>query len=871
MAGTQDLTPDVAREFIADIRDDLERLEPDLLAMEELGGHVSCDLVNNAFRAVHSIKGGAGFSGLTSLGDLAHSMENVLMAVRDNRISLVFPVPDVLLAGLDRMKAMVAGLDSGIQPSCEKEKRALEALNPSPGGAVRPGRSDSSLAERMGHLLDPGVLREAVARGMLIHAVEFDPQQDFVEKNRKVRDLLTDIEGIGELVFADFDQATAPGDLDPGHGPFTAVIATILDTEFLAQVLEVETGRIIPLDPDAMVSPEPDTQAAALPEATGNTMAGPAVPNGEPQALPAATIRVNVELITRLMNLAGELVLSRNRLRPLVEGLALQDAGVSQVMQSLNTVSSLIQEDIMRLRMQPFGKLVSRFRRIVRDLAKSLGKEVDLLVEGGEVELDKGVLEGLANPFTHLVRNCVDHGIETPYSRTGAGKPPRGTIRIRVHQQGGHIHVCIQDDGRGIDPDAIGAAAVDKGLVTREAVLAMTDKEKISLVFTPGFSTSKTITDLSGRGVGLDVVKTNIENLRGRIGIESTPGQGTQVRITIPLTLVIVSALAVGTGGLRFAIPQMQIQEVFHLKPGELKTCVERVAGADVIGFRGRLLPVVRLRTLLEMETRYFDAGTRREQRERRSAIFNPGKGRDRRRQPWGAVFVFVLKQGTNRFGLLVEELFDTEEIVVTPLGPGLENCPCFSGSTFLGDRGVIMILDAPGMAGHAGLEFEAVTREEKRRMAEKEGEEEQGPCPVNFMLFSFAPDDWFAVPLEALARLEAIRPLDIRTRGQLRFMDYKGRPMLLFFLDEIITAASCDFTGDQLHVIVPRGPAASAGIVVGPVMDTVAFCESVDTVPAPSPGIRGSAVIGKKRVRFLDMAQISRRMEILVKAAGYM
>jgi two-component system chemotaxis sensor kinase CheA len=520
----------------------------------------------------------------------------------------------------------------------------------------------------------------------------------------------------------------------------------------------------------------------------------------------------------------------------------------------------------MRLRLQPFGKLVSRFRRIVRDLAKSLGKEVDLVVEGGEVELDKSVLEGLANPFTHLVRNFVDHGIETPDFRTGAGKPAKGTIIISVHQQGGHVHISIQDDGPGIDPETIGAVAVDRGIATGEVVLSMTDKEKINLVFTPGFSTSETITDLSGRGVGMDVVRTNIEKLKGRIGIESTPGQGTRVDITIPLTLAIVSAQIVGTGRLRFAMPHMQMQEVFHLKPGEFQACVERVGGSDVMGYRGGLLPVVRLRTLLAMETSYFDSGTRKERRERRSAISDSGRGQERRKQAWGGIFVIVLKRGPNRFGLLVEALFDTEEIVVTPLGPGLSTCTCFSGSTFIGDRGVVMILDVPGVADHAGLDFEAVAREEKRRRVGQEGEAEQRPCPVDLMLFSFAPDEYFAAPLGALARLEAIRPKDIHTAGQQRSMDHRGRTMTLFFLDEIIPVAPCDPNGGQMHVIVPRGLGACAGIVVGAVMDTVAFCEILNIDPAPVHGIRGTALIGNRQVRFLDMEQVSKWMETLIR-----
>jgi two-component system chemotaxis sensor kinase CheA len=289
------------------------------------------------------------------------------------------------------------------------------------------------------------------------------------------------------------------------------------------------------------------------------------------------------------------------------------------------------------------------------------------------------------------------------------------------------------------------------------------------------------------------------------------------------------------------------------------------------MGFRGGLLPVVRLRTLLAMETSYFDSGIRKERRERRSAISDPGRGQDRRKQAWGAIFVIVLKRGSNRFGLLVEALFDTEEIVVTPLGPGLSTCTCFSGSTFIGDRGVVMILDAPGMAEYAGLDFEAVSREEKRRRDGKDGEEIQRLCPVNLMLFSFAPDDYFAVPLGILARLEAIQAKDIHTAGQQRSMEYRGRTMSLFFLDEIIPVAPCDPNGGQMHVIVPKGLGVCAGIVVGAVVDTVSFCESLNIDPAPVYGIRGRALISNRQVRFLDMEQVSKRMGTLAGKAGFM
>jgi two-component system chemotaxis sensor kinase CheA len=314
------------------------------------------------------------------------------------------------------------------------------------------------------------------------------------------------------------------------------------------------------------------------------------------------TIRVSVDLIDSMMNLAGELVLGRNQLRQELEDVAYQNRKLGRLIQSVDVVTSEIQEDIMQMRMQPVGNLLNKFTRVVRDLSRQLGKEVSMVIEGKEVELDKSILEGLSDPLTHLIRNSLDHGIEKPEERERLGKPRSGKLHVRTFHEGGQVNIMVIDDGGGIDPEKIVLNVVAKGFVTEEATAVMTDVEKINYILMPGMSTAETVTDVSGRGVGMDVVKTNIESMGGHLEIESSVNKGTTVRIRLPLTLAIIPSLIVGTSGNRFAIPQVNVKELFLIRAGEISNRIEKVGEAEVVRLRERLLPIVRLADVLGLE-----------------------------------------------------------------------------------------------------------------------------------------------------------------------------------------------------------------------------------------------------------------------------
>ena len=447
-----------------------------------------------------------------------------------------------------------------------------------------------------------------------------------------------------------------------------------------------------------------------------------------------ATLRLNVMLLDSLMTLAGELVLGRNQLN---ECLARKDErGIRSAAQRVSLVTSELQEVVTLTRMQPVGNVFGKFPRLVRDLSKELGKDVQLRIEGAEVEIDKTILEGLSDPLTHMVRNAVDHGVESPAVRRAAGKPPGGTIVLRASHQAGQIMIEVADDGRGVDRTKVAAAALAKGQRTAEQLERMTESEIFSLIFLPGVSTAETVSGVSGRGVGMDVVLTNLEKLGGKIDISSSPGHGTSFRIKLPLTLAIIPSLLVSDSGERFAIPQANVSELIRLAPSQLAKRTDHVGAAEVLTLRDRLVPLIHLADVL---------------------------GAPRPDYTTRAMNVVLANTGAFEYGLVVAELHDTIEIVVKPLGRHLKAVTCYAGATILGDGRVAVILDVTGLAARAGLTnatVQAVARAQARQKDAEAGELH------SLLLFRNAANECCAVPIELVSRVERIRHDQIEYAG---------------------------------------------------------------------------------------------------------
>jgi len=536
------------------------------------------------------------------------------------------------------------------------------------------------------------------------------------------------------------------------------------------------------------------------------------------------SLRVDVGLLDKLMNLVGELVLARNQILQFTSTQA--DLTFTGATQRLNLVTSELQESVMKTRMQPIGNVWSKFPRIVRDLAQMCGKQVRIEMLGKETDLDKTIIEAIKDPLTHVVRNSVDHGIESPAVRIAAGKPAEGLITLRAFHEGGQINIEISDDGAGIDPARVRNKAVQRGLVTPDQAARMSDHEVVKLIFLPGFSTAETITNVSGRGVGMDVVKTNIEKIGGTVDIQSTHGAGTSLRIRIPLTLAIIPALMITTGGERFAIPQVNLLELVRLEGEQKRVGIEHIGDARFYRLRGDLLPIVDLSDELALAA------------QSEADVCN----------------IAVLKADGRQFGLVVDAINDTEEIVVKPLGRQLKHVAIFAGATIMGDGCVALILDVSGIAQQAGVI--STTGGQGLLAAETTGADAERAANLRtLLLFRVGEDARMAVPLALVARLEEFAAASIERSGEADVVQYRGAILPLINLSGYFAGTHARPTG-SLQVIVFNGEAHSVGLVVDEILDIVT--EAVEaTTRAARHGVIGSAIVQQRVTELIDVQAI--------------
>jgi two-component system chemotaxis sensor kinase CheA len=590
------------------------------------------------------------------------------------------------------------------------------------------------------------------------------------------------------------------------------------------------TGEVSPADAVARLAQdrqEPESAAAVA----------PAVVNASSLV---TNIRVDVERLDKLMDLVGELVLARNQI--LQFGASLQDVSVLGTIQRLSLITTALQEGIIKVRLQPIDSIWNKFPRVVRDLADRFDKSVRLEMEGSDTELDRTIIEAIRDPLTHLVRNCVDHGLESSAARVAAGKGPEGRVLLRAFHEGGQVNIEISDDGAGMDASRLKARAVDLGLITSEQAQQLDEPAAMRLIFLPGFSTAETVSDVSGRGVGMDVVKTNIEKIGGSIDIESNLGEGTTFRMTIPLTLTIVPALIVGSGGQRYAIPQASVLELVRLDPDKGTLGIEIVHGAAVYRLRERLLPVVSLNhELAGQHSRPTGAGAEHEGR--------------------GIVNLVVLRAAHRTFGLVVDAVSDIGEIVVKPLHKILKGVSTFAGATIMGDGRVALILDVAGLAGRAQILAQASSRTspETRPSSLPVGDHRQ-----RLLIFTVAGEGLMAIPLSLVTRLEEFPRALVERTGACEVVQYQGQILPLIDLSSLAPdrrrgSEPPHRSGDaaeMIPVVVSSGPGRLAGLKVERILDIVEEPLSIQ-YPPRRKGSLGSAVIQGRVTEILDLREL--------------
>jgi two-component system chemotaxis sensor kinase CheA len=753
---------DLLREFLTETNESLDVVDVELVRFEQDPNNAG--ILGNIFRLVHTIKGTCGFLGLPRLEALAHAAETLMGKYRDGA-----PVTGegvtLILFTIDRLKEILGDLEgAGAEPDGDDGDliSQLEAMSAAAGAAPAPKVEEPRVASGT---LAPQTLERALRPG----EVSLDEL---------------------ERAFRETEAEVAP-----------------------AAIPEMASPPIVPEAKPAKTEAKADKKAAAR---AAKPAGGAAVDeDGEGGVKGQQTLRVNVDTLEQLMTMVSELVLTRNQLLEIVRRH--EDSEFKVPLQRLSNVTAELQDGVMKTRMQPIGNAWQKLPRIVRDLGNELGKQIELEMHGAETELDRQVLDLIKDPLTHMVRNSADHGLEKPEERRLSGKPEKGTIKLAAYHEGGHIVIAISDDGRGLNTDRIKKKIVEQNLATEAELEKLTEAQIHKYIFAPGFSTAAAVTSVSGRGVGMDVVRTNIDQIGGTIDLKSTQGEGATVTIKIPLTLAIVSALIVESAGDRFAIPQLSVIELVRAQQNS-EHRIERIKDTPVLRLRNKLLPLVHLRQLLGI------AG---------------GEPLDETNG-----FIVVTQVGSQTFGIVVDQVFHTEEIVVKPMSSKLRHITMFSGTTILGDGSVIMIIDPNGIASAIGTDISANADE-----AEADGRRSDARQLISMLVFRAGSREQKAVPLSLVTRLEEVAVDKIEQAHGRHLVQYRGALMPLIPVSGTIQLRT---EGSQ-PLLVFSDSGRSMGLVVDEIVDIVEDALNIE-VAADVPGLLGSAVIKGQATEILDI-----------------
>ena len=773
---------DIVQDFLVESYENLDRLDRELVGLEK-NPH-DRDALASVFRTIHTIKGTCGFLGFNKLEKVAHVGENLLTRLRDGQLTLNPELTTALLGMVDAVRQMLKEIQS------------------------------------TGH----------------------DGEVDYPE----LRETLTRLQQTGTSVVtpAELPASQEVPSLLPTPEKEIATAVSEAVTLPVAAALEKPAGKKRPkaakLQPAEGITSDPARAEETAVSRQEDVLASQQALESRSRDKAAETIRVGVNVLDKLMTLVGELVLARNQLLQISN--AVEDASLQAVSQRMNLIATELQEEVMKTRMQPIGNIWSQFPRTVRDVALGCGKEVDIEMEGKETELDKTIIEAIKDPLTHLVRNSVDHGIELPEVRIKAGKERSGRLILRAFHEGGQVNIEISDDGAGLSQDRLRKKAIERAVITAEQAARMTEREIFNLIFLPGFSTAEKVTNVSGRGVGMDVVKTNVEKIGGTVDLQSTLGQSTTVLVKIPLTLAIIPALVVTCGGDRYAIPQVSLLELVRLEADKVAKGIELVHGAPVYRLRGRLLPLVYLNRELKLAA---DANRASEEND-------------------GAVNIVVLQADERQFGLVVDQINDTEEIVVKPLRKQLKSVKTFAGSSIMGDGKVALILDVLGLAQRASV----VTGTRDHALAEKTTQSAAAAAEKQtFLLFAGPGDSRMAIPLSTLARLEEFPVTQVEMSGSQWVTQYRGQILPLIRLNVVLEerrsklrALQAPPTPDSgpIQVLVLNHEGRSFGLVVEQILDIVEDRADVKSA-ATRPSVLYSVVIGDRVTELLDIPAILR------------
>jgi two-component system chemotaxis sensor kinase CheA len=911
------MADDILKVFIEESYEHLAEIEDGLMALEHSDEHIDQELINKIYRAAHSIKGGAGFVDLTTIRALTHEMENAFGKMRSGELTPEHAIVEALLSATDTLKTLLADTQNSnnvdVSVTIEELRKAANS-SPSRYEATKPetGMTCEDEIQKNTDSFNENDVKKTLnsppwprKKGENLYRVHADIIGDLEAKGRKFSDFIRDALSVGKIVqgtldIETVDRTSAENNAGEISAPFRFIYATILEFMDINKVFNLDPSRIALLEDGSLHEPPtgaPPTVPGEKPDISEHSPFGEETPTTRLSPLSAvdrpnsgetaqdrgsiaagkSTVRVQVNLLETLMNLAGELVLGRNQL---LQAISSQNARRIELSgQRMDRITTSLQETIMLTRMQPVGIVFNKFPRLIRDLSRKLGKTIELRIEGKEVELDKTIIEAINDPLTHLVRNAIDHGIEPPEERKQKGKPESGLIVLKAFHAAGQINIEVQDDGRGLSGERIADSALAKGIITEQQSHEMSIREKMKLIFLPGFSTATEISEVSGRGVGMDVVKTNIEKIGGHVLIDSSPGNGTIIQIKLPLTLAIIPCQIVVVTEERFAIPQANLLELIRITPDKLKEKIEIIGNAQLLRLRNELLPLVRLADLLGMERTYYHqdegdlAADRRLQiADRRSRRIQNGAPEslpdeealeemsatapnrqmdDRRFHAASSMNIAVVTGIKMKYGLIVDKLLDAEEIVVKPLGRHLKEYKGYAGATIMGDGRVALILDVVGLAHMAELNFAETNQRtpESTPLTSVITTDRQ-----SLLIFRSSADEQFAVPLGIVRRIEKIKREQIEHIGNRRIIQYNGGSLPLFSLDETAQVKPIPNSAADLLVIVYLMGNREIGLLATGPVDAVDAQTNFDDMLLKQPGIMGSAIIAGQTTLLVDL-----------------
>ena len=775
---------EIVREFVVESYENLDQLDRDLVALEDKPG--SRDLLSSVFRTIHTIKGTSGFLAFGTLESLTHVGENLLAELRDGKRPMTQRTTDVLLRMVDAVREVLGTIEAtGAEGDHQVEDVVadIQAVLDDPTG----GAADAAPAIESATASSETEAEEGPAATAEDEAVSETPQVVAATKKPATRKIT----------------AKKPAAKKPATA--TSAVKKPTAAKKIAMPVRNEDAE------DA-----PAIAAAPMPSATLSAPVEPEEVEDAPSTVRSATessIRVDVEVLDALMRHVGELVLARNAMTRLAGDLG--DASLVRASQRLSLIATELQQGVMKTRMQPIEHVWSKVPRMVRDISTSLGRHVRLEMIGQDTELDRGLLEAIKDPLTHLIRNAIDHGIEAPKVRESVGKSPTGLLTLRAYHQGGQVVVEISDDGKGIDAQAVAAKAVERGLRTPAQVADMSTQDLLHLVFLPGFSTADHVTNVSGRGVGMDVVKTKVEAIGGVVDVQSTQGLGTTWRLRIPLTLAIMPALTVECHGETYAIPQVNLLEL--LAVDDKQTGVEYVGEAPVYRLRGQLLPLVDLRDVLGSPTR----------------------------ESLVSAVIAVVQADGGRFGIVVDQVRNTEEIVAKPIAAAVKNIGLYAGATLLGDGSVALILDIPAVARRA------LDTDLQEAVASSQVEHVTSSDTEPMLVVGVGDGRQVAMPLGAVTRLERLSVSIIEQVAGSAVMQYRGRITPVVDLARLLGDGGTD--REELAVVVCTRGERTVALVANEVVDIVE-CAVSDFSDVSGYGLLGSTVIKERVTELLDL-----------------